>query len=103
MQKLITITINLGKLQESSKGVFTLTDVEEINEMLEDGWRVEEWKFVTGEKEAEKAVLLVVLNDAGADLLDRDDKLEDNENEDNSTNKTDSEDEGESVIRYSQL
>ena len=63
MQKLITVTINIEKLQESSKGPFTINDVDEINELLQQGWAIEQWEFITGEKETDKAVMLIVLND----------------------------------------
>lgn len=67
MQKLITVTINVEKLQSANEGAFTISEVEEINAILEDGWNVEEWEFITSDQETEKAVLLVVLNNEPAE------------------------------------
>lgn len=64
MQKLITVTIDVEKLQQASTGAFTVTEVEEINALLEEGWAVEEFEFISGEEESSKAVMLVVLNDS---------------------------------------
>ena len=72
MQKLITVTIDIEKLQESSKGAFTVNEIEEVNTLLEEGWEIEEWEFITSDKEAEKAIVLLMLND----------ELYDTENED---------------------
>src|ERR1043165_7082730 len=63
MQKLITVTIDVEKLQAGSNDHFSITEVEGINDLLDEGWHIEEWEFLTAEKEAEKAVLLVILND----------------------------------------
>jgi hypothetical protein len=87
MQKLITVTINVEKLQTASQGAFTLTEIEEINDLLEDGWNVEEWEFISSEQESEKAVLLVILNneldeaDFDAEIFSMENEPEEDEDE----------------------
>ena len=105
MQKLITLTINIEKLQEGSKGPFTITEVEEVNELLQQGWALEEWEFITGEKESDKAVMMLVLNDddTEGDYLDDDFDFanvdegedEDGEGEERDENIKDTDEEGE--------
>jgi hypothetical protein len=68
MQKVVTVTIDIDKLQQTAKGQFAVTEVEEINDMLEEGWTIEEWDFITGEKEDEKAVMIFILNDGLDDM-----------------------------------
>ena len=63
MQKLITLTIDIGKLQEQSSGPFAITEIDAITELVSAGWVVESWEFVTGEEERTKAVILMMLND----------------------------------------
>jgi hypothetical protein len=67
MQKLITVTIDIEQLQEVNSDGFYLTEIVEINELLEEGWHIEEWQFVTDRNESKKAVILVVLNDLTSD------------------------------------
>lgn len=63
MQKLITLTIDVKSLQGEAKGPFTINEVDGLNDLLETGWAIEDYEFLSGEEESEKAVLLVVLND----------------------------------------
>jgi hypothetical protein len=67
MQKLITVAINLEKLRGNAQGTFTVTDVEEINALLQEGWIIEEYEFLSGGEEDEQAVVLFILNDGAVD------------------------------------
>ncbi len=68
MQKLITITIDVKSLQQEADGPFTVTEVDGINDLLEEGWAIEDYEFLSGDEESDKAVLLVILNDELRDL-----------------------------------
>jgi len=70
MQKIATITINIEKLQETSKGPFTLNFVDDLNSILDEGWEIEKWEILTKDKESEKVVILIVMNDDMLDLED---------------------------------
>lgn len=63
MQKLITLTIDIGKLQEQAAGPFSITEIDAISELLQAGWIIESWEFITGDDERTKAVILMMLND----------------------------------------
>lgn len=63
MQKLITITIDIANLQAQSEGAFSVQEAEAVSEVLAEGWNIESWEFVTGDAEASKAVILMLLND----------------------------------------
>ena len=63
MQKLITVSVDTKQLKQSPTNPFTINEVESINELLEQGWEIEEWDFLkegTGDGEI---LLLVILND----------------------------------------
>lgn len=62
MQKLITITIDIANLQSQAEGPFSVQEVEAVSEVLAEGWNIESWEFVTGDAEASKAVILMLLN-----------------------------------------
>ena len=67
MQKLLTVAINLEKLRGAAQGTFTITDVEEINNLLQEGWIIEEYEFLSGGEDNEQAVVLFILNDGVID------------------------------------
>ena len=63
MQKLITVAINLEKLRGTAQGTFTITEVEELNNFLQEGWIIEEYEFLSAGGEDEQEVVLFILND----------------------------------------
>ncbi|MBC7889795.1 MAG: hypothetical protein H7Z13_18110 [Ferruginibacter sp.] len=63
MQKLITVSVDTKQLLQSATNPFTINEVDSINELLEQGWEIEEWDFLKeGEGDGE-ILLLVILND----------------------------------------
>ena len=69
MQKLITVSVNTQQLIQSPTNPFTINEVDSINELLEQGWEIEEWDFLKeGEGDGE-ILLLVILNDE--EMMDR--------------------------------
>ena len=77
MQKLITVTVDTKQLSQSPNNPFTITEVDSINELLEQGWEIEEWDFLKeGEGDGE-IILLVILNDDA--MFDEDDEDFNNE------------------------
>lgn len=69
MQKLITVSVNTQQLIQSPTNPFTIHEVDSINELLEQGWEIEEWDFLKeGEGDGE-ILLLVILNDE--EMMDR--------------------------------
>lgn len=73
MQKMITITINTRMLSAGAQEAFTVTEVEQVNDMLEAGWLLEEWDFLNETPDEHGNVSLVaVLNDAALGMDDDD-------------------------------
>jgi hypothetical protein len=75
MQKLITVSVDTKQLTQSPTNPFTINEVDSINELLEQGWEIEEWDFLKeGEGDGE-ILLLVILNDDA--MFDREDEFDD--------------------------
>ncbi|MEP7142606.1 MAG: hypothetical protein ABI707_07040 [Ferruginibacter sp.] len=75
MQKLITVSVDTKQLTQSPTNPFTINEVDSINELLEQGWEIEEWDFLKeGEGDGE-ILLLVILNDDS--MFDREDEFDD--------------------------
>jgi hypothetical protein len=75
MQKLITVSVDTEQLKQSPTNPFTIHEVDSINELLEQGWEIEEWDFLKeGEGDGE-ILLLVILNDDA--MFDREDEFND--------------------------
>ena len=71
MQKLITVSVDTKQLIQSPTNPFTVNEVDSVNELLEQGWEIEEWDFLKeGEGDGE-ILLLVILNDDA--MFDKDD------------------------------
>jgi len=87
MQKLITVSVDTKQLLQSADNPFAINEVDSVNELLEQGWVIEEWDFLKeGEGDGE-ILLLVILNDDA--MFDQDDSdfddefgLEDDDEED---------------------
>ncbi len=63
MQKIITVTIDVEQLAQQTDEPFSITDVGGINAILQEGWFVEEWEFLTDQVINGKVTLMFVLND----------------------------------------
>ena len=63
MQKLITVSVDVKQLVKSPTNPFTINEVDSINELLEQGWEMEEWDFLKEDIGDGQILLLVTLND----------------------------------------
>ena len=63
MQKLITVSVDVKQLTKSPTNPFTINEVDSINELLEQGWEMEEWDFLKEDTGDGQILLLVTLND----------------------------------------
>lgn len=77
MQKLITVSIDTTQLLKDPNNPFTINEVDNVNEMLEAGWEVEEWDFLKEDEGNGQILLLVTLND-DAMFDDEDDEFDEN-------------------------
>ena len=74
MQKLITVSVNTKLLSQSAGKAFTINEVDSINELLQQGWEIEEWDFLKEGTSDGEILLLVILNDN--QMFDEDDEME---------------------------
>lgn len=70
MQKIVTIAIDTTQLKAGKATPFSVTELDEINEVLELGWQIEDWDFLKECDANGQVILLVTLND---DLVYADD------------------------------
>lgn len=70
MQKIVTVAIDTTQLKAGKATPFSLNELEEINEVLELGWQIEDWDFIKECGTDGQVILLVTLND---DLVYADD------------------------------
>lgn len=66
MQKVITVSIDVNKLVSATDDTFAVGQPEVLNELLSEGWTIEDWSFLTDNPVNGKVPMLVVLSD---DLL----------------------------------
>jgi hypothetical protein len=64
MQKLLTVAIDAKLLIIGLHSPFNITEVEAINELLVQGWEIEEWNFLKEEAGTGVILLIVILNDS---------------------------------------
>lgn len=72
MQKVIAVAINVNQMVSQSDQTFTITELEELNDLLAEGWEIEDWSFLTDDPVNGRMPMLVVLNDS---LLQVEDEL----------------------------
>ena len=82
MQKIVTVSIDTSQLSPGKLNPFSVMELEEINEILEMGWQVEEWDFLKEGEIDGKVVLMVILNDDQIEDEDEDDLMFNNMIED---------------------
>ena len=63
MQKVIAFSIDVNQLVSRSDQTFSIAEPEALNELLQDGWEIEDWSFLTDDPVNGKMPMLVVLND----------------------------------------
>ena len=69
MQKVITVSIDVNQVVSQAEGTFAISELEVLNGILEQGWEIEDWTFLTDDPINGKIPMLVVLND---DMIDED-------------------------------
>ena len=80
MQKLITVSVDTNQLLQSPTNPFTVNEVDGVNELLEQGWEIEEWDFLKeGEGDGEILLLVILNDDAMMDGFD--DEFDDEEDD----------------------
>ncbi|RAJ00340.1 hypothetical protein LX64_04042 [Chitinophaga skermanii] len=75
MQKIITVTINLEKLQtmsrsENNASAYFVNEIEEVNHLLQEGWAIEEWENINTDTSNGATTLLFILTDELVELTD---------------------------------
>lgn len=63
MQKVIAFSIDVNQLVSRSDETFSIAEPEALNELLQEGWEIEDWSFLTDDPVNGKMPMLVVLND----------------------------------------
>jgi hypothetical protein len=82
MQKVLTVTIDLERLQEAGQQEDTrsatfVTEIPEINQWLEEGWVIEEWKTLNDSAVGGSVTMIFILN--GELLYDTPETADDSE------------------------
>ena len=90
MQKLITVSVDTKQLKQDPADPFTISHVDSVNELLEQGWEIEEWDFLKEGGADGEILLMVILNDDA--MFDREDEF-DNEFDFDDDDDNDDEDE----------
>src|SRR4051812_20204009 len=75
MQKLITVSVDTKQLKQSTTDPFAINHVDSVNELLEQGWEIEEWDFLKEGGNDGEILLMVILNDDA--MFDNDDEFND--------------------------
>jgi hypothetical protein len=63
MQKVVAFSIDVNQLVSRSDETFSIAEPEALNELLQEGWEIEDWSFLTDDPVNGKMPMLVVLND----------------------------------------
>lgn len=63
MQKVIAVAVNVNQLVSQSDQTFSMMELEELNDLLAEGWEIEDWSFLTDDPVNGRMPMLVVLND----------------------------------------
>ena len=63
MQKVIAVSIDVNQLVSQSDHTFSMAELDELNDVLEEGWEIEDWSFLTDDPVNGRMPMLVVLND----------------------------------------
>ncbi len=64
MQKVIAVAIDVNQMVSQSNQIFAITELEELNDLLAEGWEIEDWSFLTDDPVNGRMPMLVVLNDS---------------------------------------
>lgn len=75
MQKLVTVSVDTKQLLHNQASPFAINEVDSINELLEQGWEIEEWDILKEGDGDGEILLLVILNDDA--MFDREDEFDD--------------------------
>ena len=75
MQKLITVRVDTRQLNQNPGEPFSMNEVDSVNELLEQGWEIEDWDILKEGQGDDVILFLVILNDQA--MLDREDEYKD--------------------------
>lgn len=92
MQRLITVSIDTTQLIKIPNDPFSINDVDSVNDLLADGWEIEEWDFLKEDDGDGKILLLITLNDE-MKFSDEDDIFDEDFEEDEDDDEEDIEEE----------
>ena len=76
MQKVVTVTIDLerlqeaGQQQENAREASFVSEIPEINQLLEEGWIIEEWENLSVNSVNGSVTLLFILADELYDMTE---------------------------------
>ncbi len=79
MQKVITVSLDTKSLMHTENGKSVVTEITEVNNLLEMGWELEEYEILHKDEASGKVLLWLVLTD---DLFLPADEDDDDEDED---------------------
>ena len=75
MQKLITVRVDTTQLNQNPGEPFSINEVDSVNELLQQGWEIEDWDILKEGQGDDVILFLVILNDQA--MLERDDDYKD--------------------------
>ncbi|MEO6549436.1 MAG: hypothetical protein ABIN94_15645 [Ferruginibacter sp.] len=78
MQKLITVSVDTRQLLKTPESPFNINEVDGVNDLLEQGWEIEQLEIVKSAGPDGELLFLAVLND---DAMFDDDDNEDYDDE----------------------
>ncbi len=77
MQKVITVSLDTKALMQSDNGQSVVSEIREVNNLLDIGWELEEYEILHKDEATGKVLLWLVLTDDM--FLPADDEEEDDE------------------------
>lgn len=63
MQKVITFSIDVNQLVARSEETFSVVEPVALNDLLREGWEIEDWSFLTDNPVNGRMPMLLVLSD----------------------------------------
>ncbi|MEP7108466.1 MAG: hypothetical protein ABI760_10800 [Ferruginibacter sp.] len=97
MQKLMTVSVDTKQLVQSPTNPFTINEIDSVNELLEQGWEIEQFEVLKGGTGNGDILLLVILNDDS--MFDKEDDFDDEFGFDEENDMDDDDDDDPDEIR----
>jgi len=63
MQKVIAVSVNVNELASQPDKVISMVELEGLNELLAEGWEIEDWSFLTDDPVNGRMPMIIILND----------------------------------------